>query len=358
MAAAVAQTPQMPEVTVPLGKPQGDFRVYEESGGVYEHYKAMRENQSLAFAQRMTAQWGAFGSRPGGRMTVLQALRLCDTFVDRSDPDTLMPNSIHMLQAAEACRAAGKPEWFQLCALLHDIGKLMYKWGRCEDGQGGKATDPQWALGGDTWVVGAPIPPCAVYPKLSALSPDRDAAFQATPNGLYAPGCGMMNLSYAFGHDEYAWLWARHNKVQLPAEGLAILRLHSCYPWHTGKAYRELMAPGDEALEAAVIEFNQVRRPRLRSARLCFCLCFCCSPLALTLTPRRPPCYWRSTTCTPRPAQCPCWRSAGRTTRPSLTSCARASWTGREARKRRGGSGTGHRLSRGCMRWHSSKKKC
>ena len=252
---------QMPEVTVPLGKPQGDFRVYEECGGVYEHYKAMRANQSLAFAQRMTAQWGAFGTRPGGRMTVLQALRLCDNFVDRSDPDTLMPNSTHMLQAAEACRAAGKPEWFQLCALLHDIGKLMYKWGRCEDGQGGRATDPQWALGGDTWVVGAPIPPCAVYPKLSALSPDREAAFQATSNGLYAPGCGMMSLSYAFGHDEYAWLWARHNKVQLPAEGLAILRLHSCYPWHTGKAYRELMAPGDEALEAAVIEFNQVRPP-------------------------------------------------------------------------------------------------
>ena len=248
-----------PEVTVPLGKPQGDFRVYEESGGVYEHYKAMRANQSLAFSQRMTAQWSAFGSRPGGRMTVKQALALCDTFCDRSDPDTLMPNSIHMLQAAEACRAAGKPAWFQLCALLHDIGKLMYKWGRCEDGQGGRATDPQWALGGDTWVVGAPIPDCAVYPKLNALSPDRDADFQATPTGIYKPGCGMMNLQYAFGHDEYAYRAALHNKIKLPAEGLAILRLHSCYPWHTGKAYRELMAPGDEALEAAVIEFNQVR---------------------------------------------------------------------------------------------------
>ena len=74
---------------------------------------------------------------------------------------------------------------------------------------------------------------------------------------LYAAGCGVMNLEFAFGHDEYAYLWALHNKVALPPEGLAMLRLHSCYPWHTGKAYRELMAPGDEALEAAVIDFNR-----------------------------------------------------------------------------------------------------
>jgi hypothetical protein len=143
MAAATA------DVTVPLGKPKGDFRVYESSGGVFDHYRAMRSNQSLAFSRKMTAFWGTgFGTRAGGRMTVKQALQLCDTFVDRSDPDTLMPNSVHMLQAAEACRAAGKPDWFILCALLHDIGKLMYKWGSCENGQGGTAADPQWALGG------------------------------------------------------------------------------------------------------------------------------------------------------------------------------------------------------------------
>jgi hypothetical protein len=34
-------------------------------------------------------------------------------------------------------------------------------------------------------------------------------------------------------------------------------RLHSCYPWHTGGAYKELMAPGDEVLMAAVNDFNQ-----------------------------------------------------------------------------------------------------
>lgn len=39
-------------------------------------------------------------------------------------------------------------------------------------------------------------------------------------------------------------------------EALAIVRLHSCYPWHRGGAYRQFHGPGDEQLLAAVLEFN------------------------------------------------------------------------------------------------------
>jgi hypothetical protein len=54
---------------------------------------------------------------------------------------------------------------------------------------------------------------------------------------------------------------ARSDVPQVPLaaipEALAIVRLHSCYPWHTGGAYRALMAPGDEALLEAVRDFNR-----------------------------------------------------------------------------------------------------
>jgi inositol oxygenase len=248
------------DLSVVPGKAVGDFRIYdkEKNAGVFDHYRQMRSSQCLAFSRAMTAKWrGSWGSRPNSRMTVREALKLVDSFVDRSDPDTSLPNSIHMLQSAEAARAASKPDWFILCALLHDIGKLMHVWGCAEEGQGGTADAPQWALGGDTWVVGAQIPACAVYAELNELNPDAKDPLLSSPLGIYKAGCGMMNLEYAFGHDEYGYLWALHNKVQLPPEGLAILRLHSCYPWHTGGAYKELMAPGDEVLMAAVNDFNQ-----------------------------------------------------------------------------------------------------
>lgn len=58
------------------------------------------------------------------------------------------------LQTAERARAAGKPDWFQLTCLIHDLGKVLFLWGKPEDGMGCAADGPQWAVGGDTFVVG------------------------------------------------------------------------------------------------------------------------------------------------------------------------------------------------------------
>jgi len=50
-----------------------------------------------------------------------------------------------------------------------------------------------------------------------------------------------------------------HNKCPLAEKPLALacLRLHSCYPWHSGGAYRRFHAPGDDELLAAVRAFNK-----------------------------------------------------------------------------------------------------
>lgn len=47
-----------------------------------------------------------------------------------------------------------------------------------------------------------------------------------------------------------------HNKSKLPNEALQIIRLHSCYPWHSGKNYRHFMDKDDAAIEEWVIKFN------------------------------------------------------------------------------------------------------
>ena len=175
-----------------------------------------------------------------------------------------------MMQTAEAMRAAGRPDWMQLIGLVHDMGKIMYLWGDAADGQCGRAEGPQFALGGDTWVIGCALPDAAmILPEFNALNPDmRDERYN-TPLGMYAatPHCGIMNARFAFGHDEYAYRLMLHNACPFPPEALAMLRLHSCYPWHTGGAYSELAAPGDEALLAAVRDFNQFDLYTKASAR-------------------------------------------------------------------------------------------
>ena len=42
----------------------------------------------------------------------------------------------------------------------------------------------------------------------------------------------------------------------IPAEGLWGIRFHSCYPWHTGKDYKHLMAQGDDNILDWVLEFK------------------------------------------------------------------------------------------------------
>ena len=110
-----------------------------------------------------------------------------------------------MLQTAEGMRAAGHPDWFQLVGLLHDMGKLMFIWGDRETGQECGADADQWALGGDTWVVGCRIPDTTVLAHLNELNPDMHNPLYNTPTGMYTPGCGLANLKFAYGHDEYMY---------------------------------------------------------------------------------------------------------------------------------------------------------
>ncbi len=47
------------------------------------------------------------------------------------------------------------------------------------------------------------------------------------------------------------------NNTTIPEEGLAMIRYHSCYPWHTGGAYRQFMTEKDHELMRWVLEFNK-----------------------------------------------------------------------------------------------------
>ena len=192
-------------------KSKDQFRNYENSERqdiVELHYRMMRKNQTLAFVQKMYAKFHRFDH---AKMTIWEAFESLKGYVDSSDPDSQLPNLEHMLQTAEAARVAGKPEWFVLTCLIHDMGKIMYLWGAEEDGQICRADFPQWGLGGDTWVVGMHIPSSVVFPHFNSLNPDEQVVEFQGPTGMYSAHCGLENLIFAYGHDEYLYRMLVHN---------------------------------------------------------------------------------------------------------------------------------------------------
>jgi inositol oxygenase len=69
----------------------------------------------------------------------------------------------------------------------------------------GTALGAQWALGGDTWVAGCRIPDCTVLPEFNKLNPDMANEKYNTELGIYQPHCGLENVKFAYGHDEYMY---------------------------------------------------------------------------------------------------------------------------------------------------------
>ena len=150
----------------------------------------MRTFQTMEFVNAMESRIFDWSKRIPLKMTVKEAFVALQAFVDRSDPDTELPNLIHMLQTAERAREAGRPDWFQLACLVHDMGKMMFLIGDESIGMSGKGDGAQYALGGDTWVVGCRIPDRVVLPSLNSCNPDMQDPVYSTEMGIYEPNCG------------------------------------------------------------------------------------------------------------------------------------------------------------------------
>lgn len=238
------------------------FRVYISTDSpprVVEHYTDMRKFQTVAFYKRMESKYDFSNGNYRRKMTIMEAFKELENYVDASDPDLDLPNLLHLLQTAEGIRRGGHPDWLQLTGLLHDMGKIMFLWGTGEDGQDGYSPNgKQWALGGDTFVVGCEIPTDAVvFPEFNELSPDMNDPRYNTKNGIYEDNCGLDKLMFAWGHDEYMYRMLVANDCMIPQAGLDMIRYHSAYPMHDKGAYKHLLRPEDEERLNWVRLFNR-----------------------------------------------------------------------------------------------------
>ena len=224
----------------PDRKPE-EFRQYtdETPNRVREFYRLNHTHQTRDFVLAKQREYLPLKKRT---MSIWEAMEYLNTLVDDSDPDTDLSQIQHLMQTSEAMRRDGRPRWFILTGLLHDLGKILCLYG-----------EPQWAVVGDTFPVGCAWSDKIVFPEFFAANPDAQVPEYQTRLGVYKEGCGLRNVDLSWGHDEYLY---HVTKAYLPEEAHYMIRYHSFYPGHKEGAYDYLMDDHDRKMFEWVREFN------------------------------------------------------------------------------------------------------
>ena len=74
------------------------LRNYKTDTPQYKFYKEMHEKVDLAHTLKLRKKYSKYDKC---KMTIKKALSMTDDFIDPSDPDLDVPNSIHAYQTAE-----------------------------------------------------------------------------------------------------------------------------------------------------------------------------------------------------------------------------------------------------------------
>ncbi len=238
------------KITIKYGTGFRDYNNASES--VSKNYLMARQNQTVDFVSNMITKFSTFETKMG----IWDILEDLNNLVDVSDPDCSHPNLYHAIQTAEMMKKDGLPDWMQLIGLLHDIGKIMYKKGNDLEGTGKKE---QWAMVGDTFIVGCQLPQKIIYPEFNKYHPDMNNPKYNTKLGMYKQGCGLDNLMCSWGHDEYLYriLSNPKNENSLPDEALYMARWHSLYAYHDQQEYFYFQSQKDKKLYPQLKLFNK-----------------------------------------------------------------------------------------------------
>jgi len=232
-----------------MDKSPEKFRNYDKANEkIINVYKLNHEHQTFDFAKKKYLQYCTHFNIH--QMSIWQALQRTDSIIDESDPDLDAAQIIHAFQTAEALRKRFPDyDWLHLIGLIHDLGKvlLLPEFG----------SNQQWGVVGDTYPLGCEFSNKIVYHKFFENNPDKNNCLYNSKLGIYHENCGLANITFSFGHDEYLYQVLVHNKCTIPEIGLRIIRYHSFYPWHRDNAYTYLENENDIEIKKWCQIFSQ-----------------------------------------------------------------------------------------------------
>jgi inositol oxygenase len=226
------------------------FRDYSNvSENIKLNYRLAREYQNTLLYQYILNN---FNNRDKKIYKFWDIMDKLNNFIDISDPDISLPNTYHLFQSAEKARQDKQPEWFQLVCLIHDLGKIQAFIDKDKDN--GLSVDKQWAIVGDTFILGCKIPKTIIFPEFNNLNYEN---LKKDNLGIYKENCGLNNTMVSWGHDEFLYRTLLNNNHKLPEEALYIIRYHSLYLWHKENEYTFLENDKDKKMKYWVQKFNK-----------------------------------------------------------------------------------------------------
>jgi len=203
-------------------------------------FRLSRARQTMDFVRR---QYQRFGTLDRSELTVFEALAKLDTvhefeanlLVDNV-ADTRLSQLEHSFQTAEILRAAyPKDDWLHLVGLIHGLGKLL-----CHEDFG---KEPQWSVFGESFPVGCRFSEAIRHHQLFYANPDRRNRQHNSPDGIYAPGCGLHEVNLSWSAAEYLYLVLYLNGTDFPNEALYCIRYQRFDSMVQAGAYKSLMSP-------------------------------------------------------------------------------------------------------------------
>lgn len=251
-----------------------------------QHYRRMWRKQSVAYVSKMQERYSAFDLCT---MTIQGALDLAkhlpanpfsvsavhsrehETNTGRRTEGFSLPSVRTLLfHTAELARKEGHPDWVQFVALIHGLaGALMcLGWSNSSDSlhsssikpqvDGGEDDDFDWTIYADGRVMGCKASENSTFAEFRHLNPDRGDTRKSTTNGIYTEHVGLEKVLLSWSSSDYMHSMLKHNKVQLPNEAYAVLKLFPLVDWHTRGKHASLSNETDEELKLFVAEFYEL----------------------------------------------------------------------------------------------------
>jgi inositol oxygenase len=237
-----------------------------------QHYRKQWTKQTVDYVRSMRERYFKFDLTQMDLWTALNLAHKLPAYRFGVERNVEAPSlRTRCFRTAELFRNAGHPDWVQLIALVYNlagVANLIDMVTAVES-----ENDYDWTISSRGRVVGCTPPASITFGEYRSLNADEYDPTYNSLQGMYDLHCGFDNVLLAWTGPEYMYYMLKHNEVNIPDEGLKMLRLASLYDWHTNNAYSQFATEDDEDVQMSVADFDELIRAARDETRDCNEMC-------------------------------------------------------------------------------------